>query len=105
MPPDEPAHICFPIVDVHRQHSWDKLGRLKKGVFLAHRSVPPWSDFCEPITMCARLAAQCLLDRRVHEDAGKMRQGVGAVAVALLKQHEGCRYLLPRVSFPPGVRH
>ena len=24
---------------VHRQHSWDKLGRLKKGVFLAHRSV------------------------------------------------------------------
>ena len=25
--------------DVHRQHSWDKLGRLKKGVFLAHRSV------------------------------------------------------------------
>jgi hypothetical protein len=25
--------------NVHRQHSWDKLGRLKKGVFLAHRSV------------------------------------------------------------------
>ena len=24
---------------VHRQHSSDKLGRLKKGVFLAHRSV------------------------------------------------------------------
>ena len=26
-------------VAVHRQHSWDKLGRLKKGVFLAHCSV------------------------------------------------------------------
>ena len=32
--------------------------------------VPPWADFCEPIMMCARLAAQCLLDRRIHEDAG-----------------------------------
>ena len=31
--------------------------------------VPPWSDFCEPITMCARLAAQSLLDCRIHEDA------------------------------------
>jgi dTDP-4-amino-4,6-dideoxygalactose transaminase len=27
------------LMRVHRQHSWDKLGRLKKGVFLAHRSV------------------------------------------------------------------
>ena len=27
------------VATVHRQHSWDKLGRLKKGVFLAHRSV------------------------------------------------------------------
>ena len=42
---------------VHRQHSCDKLGRLKKGVFLAHRSVHRSEDETEPL-MSARWEKQ-----------------------------------------------
>ena len=66
--------------------------------------VPPWSDFCEPITMCTRFAAQCLLDCRIHEDAGnhtvlrrrsddfgvRMGPHLGINVAPILRHHASC---------------